>query len=379
MRILIISTPFTGHISPTFNMAKSLCEMGHSVDYLTTEQWKPTIEKIDARIIPYENNSKLSVMIRDAYQTALSIGCNYDRIIYDELFFPGKILGETLDVRTARFFPCIAINGQIMAQLLHGRGFMGIFRFSFIRKHWTKEVCKALIPSIDDWTDEVVNNVPDCNIVFVPDWFQPDLADFSADQFHFVGPSIYDDSDLSVPDWLLDREQTVDRPMDQPVVYVSLGTIDNSQLRFYQQCLAMFADKNARFILSIGKQIPIERLREIPPNYTVYPYAPQKKLLAYSDLFITHGGMNSINEAMFNGVPLLLLPLSNDQPINAKRVEELGMGKTLKIQKLNARRLWDCIAELLHDQNLRAAVSLAQKKLNKNSGGEEAAKILISS
>ena len=370
MRALIISTPFTGHISPTFSMAKSLCAMGHSVGYITAAQWKPAIEKIGAEIIPYASNGKLSAMITDAYKTALSVGRHYDAIIYDELFFPGKILGETLNVPTARFFPCIAINGQIMAQMLRGRGFMGIFRFGFIRKRWTKEVCKTLIPSINDWTDEVVNNAPDCNIVFVPDWFQPHLSDFPADKYHFAGPSIYDDSETDVPDWLPGGEQ--------PVIYVSLGTIDNSQLRFYKKCLQAFADKNARFIVSVGSRTPIERLGEIPPNCAVYSHAPQKKILAYADLFVTHGGMNSVNEAMAGGVPMLLLPISNDQPINAKRVEELGMGKILEMRTLNEDILWDSISTTLHDKKIQASVSLAKEKLRKNDGGETAAKILAS-
>ena len=371
MRILVITTPFTGHITPTFSMVKSLVNMGHSVDYLTTSQWESTIQKTGAGLIPYENDRKLSVMIKDAYKAAQSIGSYYDVIVYDELFFPGKILGEGLDLPAVRFFPCVAINEQIMEQMLHGRGFMGIFRFSFIRKRWTKEICRTLVPSIIDWTEEVVNNSPDCNIVFVPDWFQPHLSEFPADKYHFVGPSIYDDSDMDVPDWLESKQQ--------PVIYVSLGTIDNSQIRFYKKCFQVFADKDARFIVSVGNRIPIKKLGEIPPNCTVYPYAPQKKILAYSDLFITHGGMNSINEAMVNGVPMLLLPLSNDQPINARRVEELGMGKRLEMQKLNEVILWDSISDMLHNQKIKASVSLVQEKLSKSSGGETAARILTSS
>jgi len=368
MRLFIITTPFTGHITPTFNMAKSLTNMRHNVDYITTSQWESAIQEIGAGLIPYEHNRKLSPMIIDAYKIALSIGSQYDGIIYDELFFPGKALGNAIGIPTVRFFPCVAINEQIMTRLIHGNGFMGIFRSSFIRKRWTKEICKGLIPNVDDWTDEVVYNAPDCNIVFVPEWFQPMLSDFPSDKFHFVGPSIY--NDLKAPDWLTETKQ--------PVIYVSLGTIDNKQLRFYKNCLQVFADKDARFVLSVGNKIPIEKLGTIPSNCTIFSYAPQKKILEHADLFITHGGMNSVNEAMINGVPMLVFPVSNDQPINAERVEELGIGKTLDIKNLDGEILWESISEILSNKIILTRAKEAEDKLYNNNGAEKAVKAIIS-
>jgi MGT family glycosyltransferase len=345
-------------------MAKSLVDKGHKVDYLTSSKWKTIIDIIGAELIPYADNKKLSIMIKEAFTIARSIGNKYDGMIYDELFFPGRVLGKMLGIPTIRFFPCVAINEQIMRQLLNGRGFMGIFRYAFIRKRWTKEICRALIPDIQDWTDEVVHNAPDCNIVFVPDWFQPDRSDFHADKYHFIGPSIYDDSDTSFLNKLVSLEH--------PVVYISLGTIENKQLQFYKKCIQIFADKDARFILSVGEKIPIERLGKIPQNCTVIPYAPQKKILEFASLFVTHGGMNSVNEAMVNGVPMLALPVSNDQPINAKRINELGIGKTLNIKKLNETLLWESVSEMLRDKSISIRAKEVKKNLS-NAGGETAA------
>jgi len=370
MKLLIISTPFTGHISPTFKLAESLKNMGHSVDYITTPKWSSAIEKAGAGITPHEECSKLSVMIKEAYKTALSVGSAYDGIIYDELFFLGKALGDMLKVPVVRYFPCAAINKEIMGQLLCGHGFMGIFRLRFVRRRWTDEICKEIAPSIKDWTEEVVNNAPEHNIVFVPEWFQPYIADFPFDRYHFVGPSVYDDGETEIPECIKNNEQ--------PVIYVSLGTIDNSQLRFYRKCLKAFAGKNARFIISVGKRIDIVKLGKVPDNCSVYSYAPQKRILEYSDLFVTHGGMNSINEAMVNGVPMMVIPLSNDQPINAKRVEELGLGKRFKVNKLNVDQLWESITEILSDLQIKSSVRSAKERLNEKCGGEAAAKLLTS-
>ena len=66
---------------------------------------------------------------------------------------------------------------------------------------------------------------------------------------------------------------------------------------------------------------------------------PQTELLTYTKLFITHGGMNSAHEGLYNGVPLVVIPQSADQPVVAKQVESLGAGIKLQMQGLTADQL----------------------------------------
>ncbi len=262
MRLLIISTPFTGHITPAFSMAKNLISSGHMIDCSTTEKWQGVIDEIGATLIPFREHKKLSSMIINAYKMALLIGNQYDGIIYDELFFPGRILGATLGVPAIRYFPCIAINRQIMERLVYGSGFMGIFRSPFIRRRWTRGICRNLIPGISDWTEEAALNPPECNIVFAADCFQPHRNNFQADKYFFAGPSIWNSEDINIEHWLQNT--------GGPVVYVSLGTIDNKQVHFYRKCLEAFRNKEAQFIISVGSRIPVSSLGNIPKNCAVY-------------------------------------------------------------------------------------------------------------
>lgn len=72
---------------------------------------------------------------------------------------------------------------------------------------------------------------------------------------------------------------------------------------------------------------------QIPPNFIVLPYVAQLHMLQHTDVFITHAGMNSTSEALYYNVPLVMIPLTSDQPLVANRVQELGAGITLN--KLN--------------------------------------------
>ncbi|WP_342456357.1 glycosyltransferase [Streptomyces coeruleorubidus] len=85
---------------------------------------------------------------------------------------------------------------------------------------------------------------------------------------------------------------------------------------------------------------------------------PQPLLLESVDLFVTHGGFNSIREAMRTGTPLAVLPHFGDQPANAERVEELGLGR--HIADRSAAGIADVCRKLLADPEPRARARSAQ-------------------
>jgi MGT family glycosyltransferase len=361
--------PYTGHITPTFNLTKALLELDSSVDYLTSENWRDIVEKIGAGHIAYSDSDSLQItdIYNEVYNKALGIGNRYDAIIYDELFFLGKRLCEKLEIPAIRYFPCIAINRNLMRVMTHGHGFMGIFRFAIVRKMWTKKICRPLKLKISDWTVEVTDNPPDRNIVFVPEWFQPELESFPSDEYKFVGTSVYKDSYADI-----EIEKS-----NLPLIYMALGTIDNNKANLYNQCLEMFAGKEARLILAVGDKIDIGTLGEIPSNCTVYEYAPQKEILEKSDLFITHGGMNSIAESIQFGVPMLVAPMSNDQPINAKQIQRLGIGREIDILTLSADELWSNIISVTSDSMMKQNIRRYQLQASKNDGGRIAATYVL--
>ncbi|WP_276567145.1 nucleotide disphospho-sugar-binding domain-containing protein, partial [Bacillus thuringiensis] len=90
-----------------------------------------------------------------------------------------------------------------------------------------------------------------------------------------------------------------------------------------------FRDSQVTVILAVGEQNDINQLENIPSNFKLYNYVPQLDILQHTDLFITHGGMNSSSESLYFGVPMLVIPVMGDQPIVAQRIEELEAGVQL--------------------------------------------------
>ena len=70
----------------------------------------------------------------------------------------------------------------------------------------------------------------------------------------------------------------------------------------------------------------LEGLPPVPPNFVVAPAMPQLEVLERTDAFVTHGGANSVHEGLDAGVPLIVVPLFGDQPLNGDRVASLVAG-----------------------------------------------------
>lgn len=139
----------------------------------------------------------------------------------------------------------------------------------------------------------------------------------------------------------------------KPLIYISFGTVFNQAIDFYRLAFAAFANMPYTVILSVGRQTAIANLGEIPPNFIVKNYVPQVSVLQHASLFITHGGMNSTNEGLAQGVPLMVFPQGADQYQVARRVMELGVGVPLQPEGLSALALREAAECLIRDPGVR--------------------------
>ncbi|MGC5584718.1 nucleotide disphospho-sugar-binding domain-containing protein [Ornithinimicrobium sp. W1665] len=113
-----------------------------------------------------------------------------------------------------------------------------------------------------------------------------------------------------------------------PVVYVSLGSFLSVRSDVLATVVAALRDLDVRVALASGSTTR-EALGPVPGTWLVRAELPQVTLLDHAVLAVSHGGNNSVTEALTAGVPLLLLPLSTDQFAGAAAVEEAGLGEAL--------------------------------------------------
>ena len=138
---------------------------------------------------------------------------------------------------------------------------------------------------------------------------------------------------------------------DEPVVYLSLGSLASGDVELMQKLIASLAESRYRVIVSKGPQH--EEL-ELPANMTGEEFLPQTSILPQVDAVITHGGNNTVTESLAFGKPMVLLPVFWDQYDNAQRMHETGFGIRLDTYGHAPEELPAAVDRLLGDAALRS-------------------------
>lgn len=140
---------------------------------------------------------------------------------------------------------------------------------------------------------------------------------------------------------------------DKFKIYVSLGTVFNNKPDVFIKIMRALDTPDYQVIVSAGGAYQILKNRTTPPNATIFKSVPQVGLLPKIDLFISHGGNNSINEALSSGKPIIVMPVGGEQADNASRVVYLGVGKRVDISQFSEKQLLDVVEEICRTSRFR--------------------------
>ncbi|PFJ13377.1 glycosyl transferase [Bacillus cereus] len=380
-KVIVINFPAEGHINPTIGVVKELVNRGEEVFYYCEEEYRHKLQNIDIQIRNYggfleEINLKnrmedmfnpLQMIYRFLSTTERAIPFllesikseKFDYMIYDQHFILGRILAEMLTIPTVSSCTTFAMNQEMMENIKEKVGEIDVNSAIF------KE-CSAIMDRISNQYRVNIHSLEqlfyyksDMNLVFTSEFFQPH-SDFFKDDVKFIGPSI------------TNRNEEIDFPLymleGKTVVYISMGTELNKQLELYEKCLQALKDFNGIVVISVGREIDLMKFSTIPPHFIIRPYVPQLEILKYANVFITHGGMNSVSEGLYFDTPLVVLPIANDQPFVAKRVEELHAGVVLNNKSVTAKELKEAVNRLLNNSSYKEASKMIGLSL-RDAGG----------
>ncbi|MDY6944060.1 MAG: glycosyltransferase, partial [Pseudomonadota bacterium] len=208
----------------------------------------------------------------------------------------------------------------------------------------------------------------DLNIVFNTREYQPFVNQLVGD-FRFVGASIPDGRDAG--------SMKFDFFNKKKLVYVSLGTLHNQDLGFYRAVMDALADEDLNVMMSIGRNNSVADLGPIPDNFTVENFVPQLEVLKRADAFITHGGMNSLNEALYFGVPVIVVPQQVEQAFNTRRLGRFGVSQSLGRKALTPEGIRRQVMQVLNDAAFKNSAIAYGRSLRQAGGYKAAASAII--
>jgi zeaxanthin glucosyltransferase len=161
----------------------------------------------------------------------------------------------------------------------------------------------------------------------------------------------------------------------RPMIYASMGTLQNRVWEIFATLAQACAGLEAQLVLSLGSrdQAPDGALAGAP---VVVPFAPQIELLKRATLAITHAGLNTALESLSQGVPMVAIPITNDQPGVASRLEWLGVAEVVPPSRLSVPRLGTAIERVLREPVYREKAQRYQQKIAHLHGLARAADIV---
>jgi len=173
-----------------------------------------------------------------------------------------------------------------------------------------------------------------------------------------------------------DVEFPWDRMTGAPVIYASMGTLQTGLAGVFQAILRATEREGYQVVLSVGPTTDPKSLATLRPDTIVVQRAPQLELLKLAALCVTHAGMNTTLEALAQGVPLVAIPITNDQPGVAARILASGAGLFVPLKELTAENLTALVDEVLENKSFRDRAAALQQEIASLDGLGMAAELI---
>lgn len=378
---LFLPYPAFGPVNPTLAIAQELINRGQTVIYYLPEAWSEIVQATGALFRPYESRLVPSLATREpqqAQESRLVLPQVLERIHADA---PDVIVHDPFSAWTSIVVRVLAVPAIFLhssypmnehfnvAGLLAGLPGASA-RLEAMQKVIDKEnatlaeICANYQVAPVDYV-RLASSAEPLNIVFIPQVFQPRGETFD-ERYLFVGPS------------LLPRYQSVSFPferlsVERPLLYISLGSLFTNQPVFFKQCFEAFGGQAWQVVLSIGRQVDLTEPGPIPENFLLAAYVPQLEILPRARVFVTHGGVNSVMESLYYGVPMVAIPQETlDQTITARRLAELELGFTLPKEDVMVGQLRETVERVANDEAIQQNVRHMQH-LAREAGGYQRA------
>ena len=409
MKFGIISPPVSGHIHPFAALGRELIARGHQVAYLQMPDLQEKIrsEEIEfleigasdhprgslpeslAQLGRLQGLAALRFTIRAVARTSNMVcrdapgairQAGIDALLVDQMEPAGGAVAEHLGLPFITVCNALAINrdpiapppftdwhyqNSAWAKLRNKAGYA-------VSDWLTSPIAKVVAEYRERWKLPALRSPDDSFSRLAQICQMPREFDFPRsqlpDNFHYVGPLRRARHTPVLFPW--------ERLDGRPLVYASLGTLQNSREPLFR-CFAMAcAGLDVQLVISHGGGLTAQEAANLPGTPLVVPYAPQEEVLSRARLTITHAGLNTVLDSLANGVPLVTVPITYEQPAIARRVERSGAGRSIPLRKMGADSLRHLLVEVLERESYHRAAARMAGEIAESGGVHRATAII---
>lgn len=208
---------------------------------------------------------------------------------------------------------------------------------------------------------------PHLNLLLAPEVIRHTReTQLEADRFVFLEACVREEAQFEPPPLPVN---------DGPIVYLSFGSLGAIDTALIRRMIDVFAKAPARFFVNVGGFL--ESYQRVPDNVYLGSWFPQPSIVAQADLFIHHGGNNSYCEALYYGVPSLIMPYCWDGHDNAQRAEQTGTGVNLQRDGWSPQMLSDTMMSLIDDTAMLQRMKSVSNDMKTKDGALRAAQAIL--
>ena len=379
MKVLFVVPPLAGHTNPTVSVARALEARGHEVAWAAHPGSVGKLLPPGARVLamPEDVSADHAARVTDRAKTAR--GAAALKFLWEDFLVPlARSMLPAVDRAVADYAPhVLAVDQQALAGGAVARK-RGLPWATLATTSAGVTDPLAALPEVKRWLAELVAAFardagvprsddgelsPHLVIAFTTDALVGPLDRFPR-HYRFVGPAIADRPEPTDFPWALLGER--------PRVLVSTGTVNaDASERFLRVAIDALAGEPLQAIVVAPFDVPTP-----PPNVIVRRFVPQLALLPHVDAVVCHAGHNTTVEALAHGLPLVVAPIKDDQPIVADQVVAAGAGLRVKFGRVGAAELRATVRRVLDEPSFRAGAERVRASFAAAGGAAAAARAL---
>ena len=155
-----------------------------------------------------------------------------------------------------------------------------------------------------------------------------------------------------------------------------MGTVQNHFSFVFRTIAEACTSLDNQLVISLGGGLDPEAFPNLPGNPIIVKYAPQLELLQKANLNITHAGLNTALESLSYGVPMVAIPVTDDQPGVAARIAWTGTGELVALSQLSVPKLREAIERVLTEKSYQQNAVRLQAVMRQTQGVNRAADII---
>jgi UDP:flavonoid glycosyltransferase YjiC (YdhE family) len=365
LRILFTCRPLSGHFEPLLPLAKAARDAGHDVAFASGDPFDGRAEAAGLgafRVGPGESFRAewmprfpgLSTLVGDAMR----------EFFFTEIFANLELVPRAVDLQTViqEWQPDVVVHeiAELAAPMVCtalGVPYVDVGYGPLAPRSLLEAAGSAVAPH---WRARGLEPHPLAGLyryLYVdpcpPALQSPGLSDVDAVQP--MRTVAVDEASLARPAWFDDLP-------DRPIVYVTLGTIWNRDVRFFEIVMEALRD-DVNLVVTVGSQNDPDAFGAQPSSVVVRRFIPQHEVLPWCGAAVMHGGSGTMLGALAHGVPLLVIPQGADQWANAEQVVASGAGRRLLRDDVSVEVVRGEMSTLLGDRSFSSAAALVRDQI----------------